>query len=167
MTTHGTLQLLIGPVGAGKTTYARRRMCQSPAVLLDLDEWMVRLFGEDTRPEEDVLDWYAQRRERCRELIWDTAGSILACGTDVFVETGLLSGQERLAFYERARAEDRKLCVYLLDAPRSVRRRRVELRNQAATAHTQVVPPLFFELASDAWEPPDASERAQWRIVDV
>jgi shikimate kinase len=29
--------LLVGPVGAGKTTYARERVARAPMVLLDLD----------------------------------------------------------------------------------------------------------------------------------
>jgi uncharacterized protein YjbI with pentapeptide repeats len=40
-----------------------------------------------------------------------------------------------------------------LDAPRSVRRERVAERNRSPGEHTQIVPPEFFELASDTWEP--------------
>lgn len=43
-------------------------------MLLDLDMWMVRLFGDDTRPNKNVLTWYLERRERCLGLIWDRAG---------------------------------------------------------------------------------------------
>ena len=163
----GTLHLLIGPVGAGKSTYARQRIARSPAVFLDLDAWMVRLFGADPRPPEGVIAWYLERRERCRALLWDLAMDVLASGTDVFLEIGLLGKAEREAFYEKVRAADVELLVYLLDAPRAVRRERVAERNKAAEPFTQVVPPEFFERASDAWEPPSESERATWRILDV
>lgn len=167
MEPRGTLHLLIGPVGAGKTTYAQRRLARSPALLLDLDSWMVRLFGADPRPPEDLLAWYLERRERCRDVIWDVALGVLDCGTDVLLELGLVSRAERGAFYEKARAAELPLVVYLLDAPREVRRERVARRNQSPGPSTQVVPPAFFERASDAWEPPSEEERATWGLVDV
>lgn len=167
MRTPGTLHLLIGPVGAGKTTYAQRRIARSPAIHLDIDAFMVRLYGDDPRPSTDVLSWYMERRERCRELVWDLAQATLRCGVDVFLELGLLQRLEREAFYERVQAEDLPLVVYVLDAPRPVRRERVAERNRAAGPHTQIVPPEFFERASDAWEPPAEPERARWGLNEV
>jgi predicted kinase len=163
----GTLHLLIGPVGAGKTTYAQQRIARSPAIHLDVDACMVRLFRDDPRPTDAVMAWYLERRERCRGLLWDLALSALRCGTDVFLEFGLLRRVEREAFYERAQAEELALVVYVFDAPRPVRRERVANRNRSSGEHTQIVPPEFFERASDAWEPPLEPERARWSLTDV
>lgn len=167
MTTSGTLHLLVGPVGAGKTTYARRRIAQAPGLLLDVDTCMVRLFRDDPRPAEGVMAWYLERRERCRELLWDVALDALRCGVDVFLELGLLQRAEREAYYERARTDDLTLVVYVLDAPRSVRRDRVAARNLSPGPHTQIVPAELFERASDAWEAPLDAERATWGLIDV
>jgi predicted kinase len=167
MTARATLHLLIGPVGAGKTTFAQHHASRSAAVLLDLDSWMVRLFGGDTRPSEDVMSWYLERRGRCRGLMWDTALSVLGAGTDVYLEIGLLGKIEREAFYEQVRMEEVELVVHVVDAPREVRRERVLRRNESPGPFTQVVPPALFERASDAWEPPDESERARWGLVDA
>lgn len=166
MSPRGTLHLLIGPVGAGKTTYAQRRTARSPAVFLDLDAWMVRLFGADPRPAEGVMAWYLERRERCRGVLWDLTLDVLACGTDVVLELGLVGRREREAFYERARVEGLELIVHLVDAPRVTRRERVARRNQSPGPFTQIVPLELFERASDAWEPPTEAERAAWAIVD-
>lgn len=163
----GILHLLIGPVGAGKTTYAQRRVASAASVFLDVDTWMVRLFGADPRPPQDVLAWYLERRERCRGLIWDTALSVLDAGRDVWLELGLVLAAEREGFYERARAAELGLVVHLLDAPREVRWERVLNRNQSPGPFTQVVPPEIFERASDAWEPPSELERTRWSIVDA
>lgn len=167
MTARGVLHLVIGPVGAGKTTYAQRCVARAPSVFLDVDTWMVRLFIADPRPAEDVMIWYLERRERCRGLLWDTTLGVLAAGTDVYLEFGLLGQAERSAFYEQVRAADVELIVYVVDAPREVRRERVLRRNQSPGPSTQVVPLEFFERASDAWEPPNKSERAMLHIVDV
>ena len=167
MQTMGMLHLLIGPVGAGKTTYARRKTASAGGVVFDLDAWMVRLFGADPRPREDVMDWYLERRDRCRRLLWDTALDVLRAGPDVYLELGLLAAVEREAFYEKAREEGLRWAVYLLDAPRAVRRERVERRNHEAGPFTQVVPAEFFERASDAWQPPSEMERTTWNLIDV
>lgn len=158
----GTLHLLVGPVGAGKTTFARRRIAASGGLLLDADTWMVRLYGADPRPADGVLAWYLERRERCRALIWDLAGEAVDAGVDVWLELGLLTRAEREAYYGRAAGEDREPVVHLVDAPRDERRRRVLARNEAGVPFTQVVPPEFFERASDAWEPVSEDERAAW-----
>jgi predicted kinase len=167
MTRAGMLHLLIGPVGAGKTTYAQRQCAQSSALLLDLDTWMVRLYGDDQRPAEGILAWYLERRERCRGLIWDLALSLLANGIDVYLEIGLLGVSERIRYYEEAFARDLTMQVCVVDAPRDVRRSRVQQRNQKPNPYTQIVPAQFFEQASDAWQPPDEAERAAWNLVDI
>lgn len=159
--------LLIGPVGAGKTSYAQCRIARDPAVFFDLDSWMVRLFGDDPRPSGGVLDWYQERRERCRALIWDLSSNVLASGSDVVLEVGLLTAREREDFYERLRAQTDSLQILLVDAPRDVRRERVSRRNESGEAFVQIVPPEFFELASDAWEPPTEREIARWDIIEI
>lgn len=160
------LYLLIGPVGAGKTTYGLRQTARTPGVFLDLDTWMVRLFGADPRPRDDIMAWYLERRERCRGLLWDVTLDLLRGGVDVVLELGLVTAAEREIYYDRARREDLRLVVHLLDAPREVRRERVMRRNQSPGPFTQIVPLEFFERASDAWQPPSAAERAAWSIVD-
>jgi predicted kinase len=167
MTRTSKLHLLIGPVGAGKTTYGMRQAASLGGVFLDVDSAMVRLFGADVRPKEHVVDWYLERRERCRGLLWDIALDVLRGGMDVVLEFGLVTAADREAFYAKARAEDVGLMVYLLDAPREVRLERVSRRNQSPGPFTQVVPLGFFERASDAWQSPSTSERATWGIIEV
>lgn len=162
--TPGTLHVLIGPVGAGKTTYGHQQAARTRGLVLDLDTWMVRLFGDDPRPSKDVLAWYLARRDRCRALMWDLTVDTLRCGIDVWLELGLLQHSARHALYTHARAEDLTLRVHLLDAPRAVRRARVLARNTSDRPFVQVVPPAFFERASDAWEEPTERERRDWDI---
>lgn len=64
------VHLLIGPVGAGKSTYATTLADHLPGVRLTLDDWMSALYGDDPRPP-DRMAWYAERTERCLGLIRD------------------------------------------------------------------------------------------------
>lgn len=161
------LHFLIGPVGAGKSTYAKRRCAREPALLLDVDTWMVRLFGGDARPSQDVLAWYLERRERVRGLVWDTALAAIAAGAVTYLELGLVTARERAHWFERAQACGLGATITLLDAPREVRRARVAQRNLEESPDVQKVPAAFFEAASDAWEDVTTTERARWRIGDA
>lgn len=127
---------------------------------------MVRLFGDDPRPAEGILSWYLERRERCRGLLWDVALGALQAGADVYLELGLVRRAERAEYFERARLDEWRFTVHVLDAPRSVRRERVMKRNESPGEHVQKVPLDFFEMASDAWEPVLDDERGRWPMVD-
>lgn len=163
----GTLHLVVGPVGAGKSTFARRRVADGSGVFLDLDAWMVRLFGADERPKGDPLGWYLERRERCRGVMWSAAGDVVRAGTDAYVELGLLTAAERARYVARASSEGVSVVMNVADAPREVRRARVSARNERGGAGVQIVPPAFFEQASDAWEPVTESERSAVQTDDV
>jgi predicted kinase len=154
------IHLVIGPVGAGKSTFTRQLCREHAAVCLNLDEWMARLFRPD-RPEAGVMDWYMERSARCIEQIWKLTQSLLEVGTSVVLEIGLIQRRDRERLYRRVDAAGHALTVYVLDAPRELRRERVERRNeQQGDTFFMVVPPDIFDMASDLWEPPDAAERA-------
>ena len=152
------LHLLIGPVGAGKSTFALGLAREHAALRLTLDAWLTVLFSPD-RPQSGVIEWYGERAARCVDQIWSVASDVLALGTDVILEIGLLRRRERSAFYRRVETAGIELSVYVLDAPRDVRRQRVSERNRTqGTTFSMIVPPAIFELASDLWEPPEPDE---------
>lgn len=157
----GRIHLIIGPVGAGKSTFAVDLARTHRALRFSLDAWMTGLFSPD-RPAAGVVEWYVERAARCVERICASADEALALGTDVVLEIGLLRRDERDRFYRRAAAAGFDVTVYVVDAPREVRRARVERRNRERGAtFSMVVPPAVFELASDLWEPPDDDERGE------
>jgi predicted kinase len=163
----GRIHLLVGPVGAGKSTFGLRLSQGGAAVRLTLDEWMTALFRPD-RPETDVMPWYVERAARCVERIWVVARDIATTGTDVVLEIGLLRRRERERLYARTDAAGLRLTVHALDALRDVRRERVERRNrEQGPTFAMVVPPDFFERASDFWEPlqPDECEGRDVRFL--
>ncbi|HEX2834417.1 MAG TPA: ATP-binding protein [Thermoanaerobaculia bacterium] len=147
------IHLIVGPVGSGKSTLALRLAREHHAIRFNLDEWMTRLFRPD-RPESGVIDWYVERAARGVEQIWMLTRQLIEHGTDVVLEIGLIRRDQRELFYSRVDAEAYELTIYVVDAPRDERRRRVLQRNEERGATFSVeVPPAFFELASDLWEP--------------
>jgi predicted kinase len=156
-----------GPVGAGKSTFAASLAPHIKGVHIALDEWFVRLFSPD-RPVGDFVPWYLERKDRLLELIWDHSRHILAAGTDVILELGLIQRQQRVQFCERIRADGFDLALYILDESRDIRRQRVRLRNtEKGSTFSMVVPDHVFEVASDMWEAPDDIEQSESAIEYV
>jgi predicted kinase len=165
------VHLVIGPVGAGKSTFVRQLVQQHRAVPLNLDDWMATLFSPDrpdSRGTADVMAWYVPRTLRCLAQIWKTAEAVLNAGGHVVLEVGLIQQHQRDAFYARMGPWADAMAVYVLDAPREVRRERVLRRNaEQGETFSMVVPPHIFELASDLWQPPSDAECAERSVVFV
>lgn len=152
------IHLVVGPVGAGKSTFARELCNEHDAVRLTLDDWMAELFSPD-RPEVGVMQWYVERTDRCIEQIWKVTESILRVDRDVVLEIGLIQRHAREAIYWRVDSQGLDMIIYVLDAPREVRRERILRRNEdRGETFSMVVPLPVFELASDMWEPPTPNE---------
>ncbi len=118
------MHLVEGPVGAGKSTFAASLRARHDAPHLALDAWMATLFGPD-RPATGWVDWYLERKDRCLEQIWAVTRQVLESGGDVVLELGLVQRRSRESLYSRVDAEAYEMTVYVLDAPREVRRERV------------------------------------------
>ncbi len=162
-----TMHLIIGPVGAGKSTFARRLSEEHSAVNINLDEWMARLFRPD-RPDEGVMGWYVERVERCIDQIWALTKSCLAAEANVVLELGLIRRADRLRFFQRVREVDAPLTIHVVEADRDVRRERVERRNrERGDTFAMEVLPEVFELASDLWEPLDEAEDPPGQVLHL
>lgn len=159
-----SIYLIEGPVGAGKSTFARTLAAQLPGVHVALDEWFVRLFSPD-RPANDFVPWYVQRKERLIDLIWDHALDMATTRLTPVLELGLIQRQARHALYQRAERAHVQLHVRVLDAPQEVRWERVQRRNEERGAtFSMVVPQPVFDMASSLWEPPDDDEIRDYGI---
>ncbi len=159
------IHLVEGPVGSGKSTFGAQLSQRLAAPQLVLDDWMATLFRPD-RPDTEVMAWYLERKERCIQQIWQTACAIADLGGPVVLELGLIQKQARLSFYNRVDEAGHELTVHVIDAPREVRQQRVRARNeQQAATFSMVVPDEIFEMASDVWQPPDAQECEERRVI--
>jgi predicted kinase len=161
------LHIVLGPVGSGKSTYAADLARTHRAVRLTLDDWMMTLFRAD-RPDVGVMDWYLDRSRRCLEQIWKVTDSSLGNKVAVVLEVGLVQRRERTPFLARIDASGFPHVLYVLDAPRSIRRARVLKRNQEkGPTYSMDVPAQIFEMASDLWEPLTEAERTGRDVRDI
>src|SRR5512144_369057 len=93
-----TLHLMVGLPCSGKTTLAQRLEHELPALRLNLDEWHIRLFGQDAEePEHDA------RHSLIEALLWNIASRALGLGTNVILDYGCWAREEREDYRLRAK----------------------------------------------------------------
>ena len=159
------IHFIEGPVGAGKSTYAKTIAAKGNFAHIALDEWFAQLFSPD-RPEENFVHWYMERKDRLLKLILTQARSILATNNDVALELGLIQRAPRLAMLHQIQQEGIDFTIHVLDAPLDIRRERVKRRNvEQGGTFSMVVPDHMFELASALWESPDELELEEYQFI--
>jgi predicted kinase len=153
-----TLNVIFGPCGAGKTTYAHAFARREKAVAFILDDWMARMFGPDM-PEPLQYDWMLERVGRCEAQIWSVAAATIAAGTPVILDIGLMRVADRDRVRGIAEATELPLQFHFVDAPQEVRRARVASRNEVRGEGFAIpVSPDMFEFIEGVYEPPRPGE---------
>lgn len=153
-----TLHVVFGPSGAGKSTYAKEFARRERAVHFAIDDWMARLFAADM-PEPLEFQWMMERVERCEAQIWSTAAGVIATGTSVILDLGLMRKSDRARVAEIAAAVELPIQFHFVTAPQSVRRLRVLERNEVRGETFAIsVTPEMFAFIEGVYEEPDAAE---------
>jgi predicted kinase len=153
-----TLNVIFGPCGAGKTTYAHTFARREKAVAFILDDWMARLFGPDM-PDPLEYDWMVERVSRCEAQIWSVAAGTLATGAPVILDIGLMRRADRERVRQIAEGAGLDLVFHFVDAPVETRRARVAERNVLRGENFAIeVSPDMFDFIEGVFEPPGAGE---------
>jgi len=119
-----TLHLMVGLPCSGKTTLAQKLEYELPALRLNLDEWHIRLFGQDAEePEHDA------RHSLIETALWNIARRVLELGTNVILDYGFWAREEREDYRLRAKQLGASSEVHYLDVPEVELLRRLKRRN--------------------------------------
>ena len=163
----GTVHLIAGPQGAGKSTYARRLADETGGVRFSIDEWMHQLYGPDLPTPLDI-GWIMERVRRCEQRIWTTASEYATTGGDVVLDLGFTTVANRTEFADRARAAALPVRLHLVDAPHDIRTARVLARNaDRGDTFAFEVTPEMFDFMESRFERPTAAERAVATMIQT
>ena len=119
-----TLQLMVGLPCSGKTTLAQKLEHELPALRLTLDEWHIRLFGQDAEEPE-----HNARHSLIEAILWNIASRALELGTNVILDYGFWAREERVDYRLRAKQLGASSEVHYPDVPEDELLRRLEKRN--------------------------------------
>lgn len=117
------VMMTCGKLCSGKSTYARKLKDETGAVILSMDELMLALFPEGAGEKHDI---YVKRTE---QYLLNQSLQILETGTDVILDWGLWTREQReriRAFYTAHSIQNE---IYYLRIPDEEWARRIQKRN--------------------------------------
>ena len=162
-----SLHLVFGPVGAGKSTYARALATREAGVRFSIDDWMHELFAPDMVTLLD-FGWIMARVRRCEQRIRATALDVLRSGTPVVLDLGSMLAADRASLRDWAAAQGHRMHDHFVHAPADVREERVRTRNATrGETFSFEVTPMMFAFMEQRFEPPVGAELQAAAVVDT
>jgi predicted kinase len=137
----GTLHVIHGFIGTGKTTFAKRLEQELPGIRFTPDEWMTTLYGTDP-PEADFPTYF----ERVRQLMERTWLRCLELGEQVILDGGAWRRAERDGLRALAASVGATFIIYDLSVPHEVALSRVLRRNDEDPGHLHIAENTYWTL---------------------
>ncbi len=161
------IHIVFGPQGSGKSTYSKKLSEEIKGVHLSIDDWMWKLYGEDL-PKPMNFNWIMERVERCEKQIWSTSEKMASCGCNVVLDLGFTKVAKRKLFQSLAEERGFSTQLHFVNAPHSIRRKRVLERNinKGETFSFEVTPAIFDFMENEFHNPTD-EELAKAIVIDT
>ena len=121
----GTVILICGLPGSGKTTLAKRLELERNAVRFCSDEWMEEL---------GISLWDAKAREVLEQQFWRLSQAIALHGGTAILENGFWSRAERDGYLQTAHEQGFNIELCVLFVPKEETRKRLATRGMEGDA---------------------------------
>jgi predicted kinase len=116
--------IIIGFIGSGKTTFARKLEKETGAVRFTKDEWMVRVFGNILTDKHEEYDF------KMASLATDMALKCLKAGIDVIIDEGFWVKEHRDTISEKVRNAGALPKLYYIEASFEIMKARTLKRSE-------------------------------------
>lgn len=146
------LHILCGLPCSGKSTLAKKLEVELPGLRLGPDEWLLDLIPD--RNQEEV----GRQRPILNSIQWELAQRVLALGSNVILEHGFWSPQERLVAVEACKLNDVAVHLHYMKVKMSVLKHRLEKRNADLPKDCFYIEPKHLEEWAPDFVPPDSEE---------
>lgn len=144
-----TIHLICGFLGAGKTTFSHKLVKEVNAILLNPDEWCMKLYS----PEEYETNWNSCF-DKTVELLWQKAGEYIAVGKDIVFDMGFWSKRSRDTARLKALELNAKCILYYVYAPDQILKERLAKREGVIAKNNL----LNFDNLKKSFEEPQKNE---------
>ncbi len=145
--------IVVGFIGSGKTTFARKLEKDTGAVRFTKDEWMVRLFGNT--PPKDKFEEYDNKMA---SLATDMALNCLKSGVEVIIDEGFWAAEQRREIRERVKSVGALPKMYYLKVPLEVMRARTLRRTEQPPIDSFTIDEKAFDHYWKFFQPPEKDE---------
>ena len=148
--------IIIGFIGAGKTTFARQLEKETGAIRFTKDEWMVRLFG-NTPPKDKFEDY----DNKMASLATDMALECLKSGINVIIDEGFWVKEQRDEIREKVKNARAIPKLYYLEVPFEIMKARTLKRTENPPVDSFTIDEESFNDYWKFFQPPGEDEEFQ------
>jgi predicted kinase len=145
--------IIIGFIGSGKTTFARKLEKETGAIRFTKDEWMVRLFGNT--PPKDKFEEYDNKMA---SLATDMALKCLKAGISVIIDEGFWVKEQRDEIREKVKNVGAIPKIYYLEVPFEIMKARTLKRSENPPVDSFNIDEESFNQYWKFFQPPDKDE---------
>ncbi|MFI3241871.1 MAG: AAA family ATPase [Alphaproteobacteria bacterium] len=119
------LHIMVGYMGFGKTTIASQLSKEYNAIVLNHDDFMTTLFGRNPSKEN-----FRDYKSKVSDLLWVVANKVLNTKSDVIIDSGAWSKEERLLIKLKAAQMRVDVIFHQIDCCINTAKQRVLNRTQ-------------------------------------
>ena len=146
--------VIIGFIGSGKTTFAKKLEQETGALRFTKDEWMISIFGHDP-----TIDRFATYDNRVSKLAVDVAMYCLKAGNDVIIDEGFWVRSQRDEIRQKLEKAGAKVQLYYVKNTHETMKQRVSKRNQKPTVDAFVISQEMYDGYKKYFEEPVPEEK--------
>lgn len=147
--------VIIGFIGSGKTTFAKKLEKETGAIRITKDEWMIKIFGNKITSDKNFEEY----DKNVIELTRDFAFKILESGRDVIIDEGFWARSQRDEIRRKIEMAGGKVQFYYVKNTHETMRERVSKRNLSLTADAFVISQEMYDGYKKYFEEPSPEEK--------
>ena len=146
--------VIIGFIGSGKTTFAKKLEKETGALRFTKDEWVIAIFGHDP-----TIDGFETYDNRISTLGVDVALYCLKAGNDVIIDQGFWVRSQRDEIREKIEKAGGKVQLYYVKNTHETMKQRVSKRNQKPPADAFIISQKMYDGYKKYFEEPSPEEK--------
>jgi predicted kinase len=157
----GTVHIICGLPGSGKSDYAKTLEKEKEAVLFSQDEWMIALLGKDHSIEQ-----FERFVLPCQDLIWEASLSLLDRNIDVIFDFAIYSRKGRKLLIDLIKSYGAEAVIYCLNVPHNACKERLSERNRLTGYSDFSVTEERFDELVNRFDQPSEDEGVQVIFIE-